>query len=1584
MSITALSELISYTRAHAGAAAHTMAAFVGAYFENADPQEIAARGPAALFALANSHWRLMATRTESHGARVRVFNPNLAEDGFVSEHTVIQIVHDDMPFLVDSVTMAVNRNRRTAHWIVHPLLAVTRDANATVLHAGRVGAEDQPAGTSATTSLITVECDRLVALVDRENLAGDLARVLGDVRATVEDWQAMLERLAQVRAQSATAPLSEATRGEGMAFLQWLQDRHFTFLGARDYDLRREGDNVSLVACPGTGLGLLRGPAQTTETSLPAQAVALLGSDDLLLVTKAMTRATVHRPAWLDYVAVKRFDAVGQLIGEHRFLGLYTSTAYSAAVSDIPRVRRSAAQVIAGAGVVPDSHAAKALQAILDSYPRDELFQIDVATLGEHAIGILRLQERQRTRVFLRHDPFGRFTSAQVFVQRDRYNTELRVKVGAALMAALDGQSLEFTPTLTDSPLARIHYMVRSKGHAVGGVDVAALEQRIARMTQRWEDDCTAELLRRHGEGPGLALASRFADVFPVAYREDFSAPVAAEDAELLYNLQPQAPLAVKLYRPLDAPAGMLRFKVYSITKVALSDSLPVLEHMGARVLDEHPYRIGEPGLWIHDLGLQLAPGTEFARIRERFESLFTQVWRGEVESDDLNRLVLSTDLDARAIMVLRAYTRYFKQLGFAFSQSYIEGALNRHPAITQDLVALFQARFDPALQQDRDAAQQQLRQQIETSLQAVASLDDDRILRQFFNTLLATSRTNLWQTDASGSTKPYLSLKLKPRKVPGVPEPKPMFEIWVYSPRMEGVHLRGGKVARGGLRWSDRREDFRTEILGLVKAQQVKNTVIVPVGSKGGFVLKQAPAATDRDAFMAEGITCYRLFLSGLLDVTDNIVRGELTPPPLVVRHDEDDPYLVVAADKGTATFSDIANSVSAQYGFWLGDAFASGGSVGYDHKKMGITARGAWESVKRHFRRIDLNTQTTEFSVAGIGDMSGDVFGNGMLLSPHIRLVLAFDHRHIFIDPHPDVARSFAERQRLFVLPRSSWDDYDRALLSPGGCIVPRSAKSISLSAQARAALGTDSAELSPAELLRAILLAPVDLLYNGGIGTYVKASFESHAQVGDKAADGYRVNGVELRCKVLAEGGNLGCTQNGRIEFAQKGGLIYTDAIDNSAGVDCSDHEVNIKILLGQIVEAGDLTLKQRNDLLASMTDEVGQLVLTDNYYQTQALEIAAHRPLYLLEGQQRLMQWLEGSGRLNRAIEFLPTDDEIARRRVRKTGLTEPESAVVMAYAKMSVFDELMASDLPDDPYFSAALKAYFPSVLSERFPEAVALHPLKREIIATFVTNNVVNRTGATFVNYIASEAGATAADVVRAFTLAREVFDLEGLWDRIDALDYRVGASLQLDLLSKLTAIAQRASRWMLRARSDQTDLPSQIARYQPGARELRAQLACWLPEQTRNHWQSSWEAMSMAGVEIGLAQDLSALEFVFPALDLVDLAQSAGTTLANAAKTYFSIDAELGLYLWRSEINRLPTETLWQTQARGSARDDVYSIASQITLGVLAAGGDISPWRLKHAKAIERLRRLLTGISTQAADLAPVSVALRELRHLA
>ncbi len=1533
--------------------------FQDLYFAAADPEEMRNRDPVLLQRMAAAHQALLGA---SAPGEVIVRFLDLPEDHALERGThVLQIVHPDMPFLVDSVGMAVNRTGRTLHWIVHPLVRVARDTAGHVVQM--VDAAQEGAGEGQLVSCILVECDRLVSDPEGEALRRAIEDTLQDVRLAVQDWRPMLSRV-QVLNASFTA-LDASIADEAKAFLSWLERGHFTFLAAEDYEI--QGD--VLVPIAGTALGLLKSPG---APGLPARpAAAFVSNPDLVLSTKAMSRSTVHRPAFLDAISVKRLDASGRLVGESRFLGLYTSAAYAASVEQIPGVRQNVARVMAHAGVVRGSHAHKALQAILETYPRDEMLQIDAATLEQHAVGILRLQERQRVRVFMRRGAYGVLASLLVYVPREVYTTELRVKLGALFTDVFDAVSIEFTPMLTDSALARIHYIVRAREMLPEQVDLVQLEAQVAQVCKRWVDGVNAVLLARSGRSAhGLeALVA----AFPTAYREHFDADTAASDAAVLCGLSEQQPLALKLYER----EGEVHFKTYATQKITLSDAMPVMESMGARVLDEHPYHLAAQGYWLHDWGLQFAQPLDVERLKFRFEELFQAVWRQEVECDALNRLVLSTELDARSIAVLRAYVRYFKQLGFAFSQSYIEDTLNKNPAIAQGLAGLFAIRFDPARADQRAERIDAQVRALDALLADVASLEEDRVLRQFLGTIQATLRTNVYQ-----SGKTCMSFKLSPRDMPNVPEPKPLFEIWVYSPRVEGVHLRGGKVARGGLRWSDRREDFRTEILGLVKAQMVKNTVIVPVGSKGGFVLKKAPPASEREAFLAEGVACYKTFLSGLLDITDNVVKGTVVPPPGVVRHDVDDPYLVVAADKGTATFSDIANSVSADYGFWLGDAFASGGSVGYDHKKMGITARGAWESVKRHFRGLGVDTQTQPFTVAGIGDMSGDVFGNGMLLSTQIKLVLAFDHRHIFVDPSPDVAASHAERERLFKLPRSSWDDYDKGLISEGGGVFARSAKSIPLSAQARAVIGTEATHMAPNELLNAILKAPVDLLYNGGIGTYVKASFESHAQVGDKAGDAFRVNGNELRCKVFGEGGNLGCTQNGRIEYAQAGGLIYTDAIDNSAGVDCSDHEVNIKILLGAVQEAGGLTLEGRNDLLASMTDEVGHLVLQDNYYQTQQIELAAMRPAYLLTGQQNLMRWLEQIGLLKRAIEFLPGDAELDKRKREGRGLTRPEYAVLLAYAKMNLFDELCASELPDDPFYARVLKMYFPVVLGERHGDFIARHPLKREIIATFMTNTLVNRVGATFVNYLANEASCTAANVVSAYTLAREVFALEPIWDQIDALDNKVTTELQLSLLTQLAAIARRASRWMLRHRG-QGDLPTLIAKYRPAARMLRDHVEQWLPAAALEEWKAASTRLIEAGVDAQLAEDLTVLDHLYPVLDLVDVAAKAGSTLEQAARTYFAIENTLGLDHWRQHIGQLPTDSLWQTQARASSRDDVYSIAGQLVLSLLSSQQTLAEWQEQHARAIARINEMRESIANLTPDLAPVSVALRELRQL-
>ncbi|NNU44813.1 NAD-glutamate dehydrogenase [Ramlibacter sp. B156] len=1365
---------------------------------------------------------------------MRVFSPSPGADGWGSRHTIVQVVNDDMPFLVDSVSLEIMRQGLALHLIVHPIFAVKRDAQGVLQSvAPRHAAPELP-----RESWMYIEVDRVVDVAQRAALASGIERVLADVRAAVADWKPMLARLNEVREELASPPaaVSPEEAQETRAFLDWLADDHFTLLGYRQHALVEAAGELALKLVEGSGLGLLReghGEQSASFAALPPAARALARTPSpMLVVTKANTRSTVHRDGYTDYIGVKRFDANGKVVGEHRFIGLFTSSAYSERASDTPLLRRKVAAVGQRAGFSPNGHLSKALQHTLETFPRDDLFQVPDEELYDIAMGILALGERHRLRLFLWQDPFDRFVSCLVFVPRESFSTQLRLKFQKILLQAFNGTHIDFDVLLSGTQLARIHFNVRVAPHPMPAVDRKGLERKLAAVARRWEDELRDALVETEGEAGGLALDRRWGTAFPVAYRERVPARAAVHDIRKLQALTPEAPLGLALYWPLGAPDGRLGLKVYRVgAPVVLSDSLPMLEHMGVRVLAEDNHRIDEgsgASIYLHDFALEARPNAEIDQqaLARLFEDAFARVFRGEVENDDFNRLVLLAALSAEEVVVLRAYAKYLKQIGFAQSQATIAATLANHPRIARMLVSLFRLRFDPAANDAQGAASQV--NALEQALEKVSNLSEDRVLRQLLALLQATLRTNYWRTGvgasgAAGPRRPFLSFKLDSHKVPGLPEPRPLYEIWVYSPRFEGIHLRGGKVARGGLRWSDRPDDFRTEVLGLVKAQMVKNTVIVPVGSKGGFVLKKAPPASERDAFLKEGIACYQDYLRGLLDLTDNLVGGKTVPPPQVLRIDGDDPYLVVAADKGTASFSDHANAISAEYGHWLGDAFASGGSRGYDHKAMGITARGAWESVMRHFRGLGLDTQTTDFTVAGVGDMSGDVFGNGMLLSRHIRLVAAFDHRHVFIDPDPQAEASFAERERLFKLPRSSWADYDTKLISEGGGVWARSEKSVPLSPQARAALGIEAETLTPAELVNAILKAPVDLLYNGGIGTYVKSSAETHADVGDRANDAVRIDGRELRCKVVAEGGNLGFTQRGRIEAALAGVKLNTDAIDNSAGVDTSDHEVNIKILLGIAQGDGELTEKQRNTLLPQMTDQVAALVLRDNYFQTQALSVGQRLAARQLEEQARFIRFLEKKGELNRSIEFLPSDEAIAERRAKGLGLTNPEQAVLLAYSKMWLNDELIASDLPEDPWIATALERYFPTQLKEKFAAYIPRHPLKREIIATHVLNSMVNRVGPTSVHRLGEITGATPPQVVRAYLASREVFGLVPLWQQIESLDSLVPDEVQADMVVTLRALVTRATTWFLRSRRLFEPTQQQVARFAPAVQALHA-----------------------------------------------------------------------------------------------------------------------------------------------------------------
>ena len=1573
--------------------------FVVRYFQDVEAEDLAERKPADLYGAALSHWNF-ARKRDPGQAKVRVFNPTLEEHGWQSTHTIIEIVNDDMPFLVDSVTMEVNRHRLMLHLIVHPILGVERTADGMLERLA--GERDARA---LRESFIHVEIDRLSDPARLEALALDIARVLDDVRSAVDDWKPMRERLAAALAEIDSRPplLAAEELSEGKDFLRWLADNHFTFLGYRRHELTLVNGQDALKIVPGSSLGILRETSSkdvaTSFAALPPEVRAYARRPELLVVTKATSRSTVHRPGYLDYIAVKRFDAHGGVVGEDRFLGLFTSTAYSANPAEIPLLRRKIANVLERAGLPPGGHASKALVNILETYPRDELFQTSEENLLRTAKAILHLEERQRLRLFVRRDAFERFLSCLIYAPRENYTTELRQKWQAILLRVFAGSSSEFNVHFSESALARVMITVRTTPGRIPPYDVRAIEAELVAAARRWEDDLKDALIEALGEARGNERLRQFGGAFPASYREDFAARAAVPDIETMADLTDAEPLAMSLYRPLEALPGTMRFKLFHRGRpVTLSDSLPMLENMGLKVIEERPYRIAPEGLeavWIHDLGLALPAGQadiEVDALHAVFGEAFGRVFRGEIESDNFNRLVVAARLSSDEITILRAYAKYLRQIGFALSQIFIEATLSAHPDVARALVELFRLRFDPMETPAVGARTAEHLRTIETRLEAVDNLSEDRVLRQYLALIQATTRTNFWRRDAAGRRRSFLSFKFDPHKVPGLPEPKPMFEIFVYSTRFEGVHLRGGKVARGGLRWSDRPEDFRTEVLGLVKAQMVKNTVIVPVGSKGGFVLKRAPSPADREAYLREGVACYQNYLRGLLDLTDNRVGDKIVPPPQVKRHDPDDPYLVVAADKGTATFSDYANAISAEYGFWLGDAFASGGSAGYDHKAMGITARGAWESVKRHFREMSIDTQTTDFTVAGIGDMSGDVFGNGMLCSRHIRLLAAFDHRHIFLDPDPDPGKSFGERERLFRLPRSSWADYDAGLISAGGGVHPRNIKSIPITPQVKRALGIQADALTAAELVNAILKAPVDLLYNGGIGTYVKAAGETHAEVGDRANDAVRVNGRELRCKVVVEGGNLGCTQLGRVEYALAGGRINTDAIDNSAGVDTSDHEVNIKILLGLPIAEGELTQKQRNALLAEMTDDVAALVLRDNRFQTQSLSVNGRIASQALDAHQRFIQFLEKIGRLNRALEFLPTDEQIAERRAKGLGLTSPERAVLLAYSKIWLYDEVVASPLPDDPWVATALGRYFPKALRERFAAYMPRHPLKREIIATYVINSMINRVGGTFVHRLLERAGARPDEIVRAYLLTREAFGFVDLWVAIEALDKVVDDSVQSAMLIDSGRLIERATAWFLRSRRLGEDMAATIAHFAPQVGAIAARLPELLDAAERARIEAAAAAYVAKGVPVELASRVVALDTLYATLDIVEVADAVKRPVETVAAVYFELATRLALSWLREKIATLPGDAHWQTLARSAMQDDLANLQRTISAEALANGVDlaesgklVAAWEGRNQRNIQRVAQIVGELrAASAVDTAMLSVALRELRNLA
>ena len=1610
-----------------------LANYLHAYYRHVEVDDLSAAGPDRVAAVALTQARLAVSRPQGRALVEVRAGGSAALDG---SSYVIDIVTDDMPFLVDSITMELSNHGLSSRLVIHPQLRVRRDvtgglrmvvspASAGQLTAGEASHDE------LAESWTHIEIPPLAA-GEAEAVTADLGRVLSDVRVAVEDYPRMHAK-ATALADDVLAPEGEGPGGaespaEIAELLRWLADGHFTFLGYREYRLVTDADGMALAAVPGTGLGILRhdrvGPG--SFALLPDELKARALDPQRLIVTKANSRSTVHRPSYLDYVAVKRLGPDGSPVGEYRFLGLYTHAAFAESIKGIPVLRRKLADVLELSGIAADSHDGKEVAEVLDFYPREELFMSSVADLAAVTAGVHVLRERRQTRLFLRKDIYGRYVSCLVYLPRDRYTTSVRLRAQQILQQAFDAPQIDYSVQVGESPVARLHLVVRAeRGHQLPDADPVALERAVAAAVRSWDDDLSDEATVALGPEQARELLSQLGDAIPATYKTDVPASAAITDFARILELRATGgDVDFELWEsenyiggvPIedddDVPDTVKRVWRLTIYRtggpITLTDVLPRLQHMGVDVVDEHPYEFPATQsstmlpFWIYDFGLRRRPVLDSSvaaqqgdlisnqKVREQVEGALAALWDGRIEDDGFNALVLDAQLTWRQVVVLRAYAKYMRQGNATFSQDYIEDVLRANSQITRLLVTLFESRFDPAKEPGEAERSEAIAEEIAGALDNVASLDEDRILRSYLGLITSTLRTNYYST--ASADVPYLVFKLDARQVPDLPAPRPEFEMFVYSPRFEGVHLRFARVARGGLRWSDRREDFRTEVLGLAKAQEVKNSVIVPSGAKGGFVCKQLPDAADREAYQAEVLSCYRMFIAGLLDVTDNIESGQVIPPAQVARHDGDDPYLVVAADKGTATFSDTANEIAMSRGFWLGDAFASGGSEGYDHKKMGITARGAWESVKFHFQTRGLNVATDEFTVVGIGDMSGDVFGNGMLLSRHIKLVAAFDHRHIFLDPDPDPAASFAERQRMFNLPRSSWADYNPALISLGGGVWARTAKSVQLSPQVRAVLGIDEGELAmaPDALISAILRAPVDLLWNGGIGTYVKASNQANADVGDRSNDAVRVDAAALRAKVVGEGGNLGLTQEARIEYALAGGLVCTDFIDNSAGVDTSDHEVNIKILLDAEVRAGNLTPQGRNELLQQMTDEVAEQVLEHNYQQNRTLAASYAQSAQMLHVHTRYIRKLERDGKIRRRLDVLPTDREIAERRSAGTGLVIPEFSVLLAHTKIDTTQELLASGLPDDPCLQRVLVDYFASPLRQKYSGEMGGHRLHREIITTSVVNDMVDRSGITYVFRLNEETGASAPDITAAWLVARAVFDMPGFWAQVEALDGKVDTGVQILAALEGRKLTERAARWLLNFRRPPFDIQETIDYFAAGVLTVAGGLPKLLTGRDLAGFGERREIYAARGVPAELADRIAGMVPAYSAFDIVDIAHGTGRSVEETAEVYFDLADRLQIARLRDMITALPRDDRWNTMARGAIRDDLYTAHAALARDVLTVTGPGSPeqrlaaWVLRNDSAVRRAGQTLTEIwESNAFTVATLSVAVRAVRTL-
>jgi glutamate dehydrogenase len=1601
-----LNALLAHISKHVPAdRAPVVRSFAAYYVHRLSDETLGAFGTEELFAQVMGVFDLADGRRDD--IAVRGLNPTLAADGYRSAGSVIETNTADSPFLFDSATQLLQARSHTVQLAIHPVMGIERAAD------GRIARVFSPSEPGEHESIMHLEIERHLHPEALIQLTDEVVRVLTDVRSVVEDFGPMREATAEAveiaQAAATTFPADEVE--ETTAFLRWLLNDNFVFLGVRDYETVDTPEGQALQVIPGSGLGILR----DTERSSYATPVLVTDIDPalrkrfqegLLVVSKTNSVSEVHRRARMDYIGVRRTAPDRQVVGERRILGLFTSKAYMEPNSETPLVRRKFRRVLRGADLIPGSHDYKAAVELLESFPKDELFVAPVPDLRKNVIGLLKLQEQQHIGLFVRRDIPSRSVSLMVAMPRDRFNARRRKELQDLFMARFHGTGVDYHLALTESDPALVYFTVHVGKGDIPDVPIRELEEEVVTIARTWDDRLRELLEGIHGRDEGRALAEKWAPRLPEYYKSSTDLSLAAIDVGNFERLESSgASVVVGLQNERSQEENLTRLGIYRTGgKIRLSDIMPILEDLGLEVVEEVPTQLlGDGSLYLHDFGVLGPDGRplKLSAIGDRIEESILAVWNDQAQSDTLNRLVVAAGLTWRQVRILRAYRTYRQRVNASFTEAYQSDILVRNQAIATKLVRLFELRFDPSEQPatgDEEApAEQALHDKILEDLDAVRSLDEDRVLRSFLGMILATIRTNAYLPE-----RRYLSFKIESARVPDMPRPYPRYEIFVFSPDMEAIHLRGGKVARGGIRWSDRLEDYRTEVLGLMKAQRVKNAVIVPTGSKGGFVLKRPPAdpAALPDAVRTEYVT----FMRGLLDITDNRKGGEVVHPDHVRVLDDEDPYLVVAADKGTATFSDTANTVAEEHGFWLGDAFASGGSSGFDHKRMGITARGAWESVRRHFRELGMSMREP-FTAVGVGDMSGDVFGNGMLLSEQIKLVAAFDHRNIFIDPSPDPATSFAERKRLFELPRSSWNDYDRSVLSPGGAVYSRADKKIRLSPEARQALGLDGDDaergahdeaggqgeaLPPNEVIRAILRAPVDLLFNGGIGTYVKASAESDGDAGDRTNDAVRINASELRARVVGEGGNLGFTQRARIEYAVNGGRIFTDFIDNSAGVDTSDHEVNLKILLGLAETRGDLTRKQRDDLIRQVTEDVAAHVLYDNFLQAQILSQEVRTSVTRVEAYEALMASLEDRNLLERDLEALPTTEEMSSRRKADRGMATPELAVLLAYSKINLTGQLVRSVLPDDPYFEADLGRYFPGPVTERFRDLLPEHPLRRELVATIVANEVVNSMGSTFVTQLLAETGAEPSDVARAYRIARDVSGASERWSIIEGMVDSLDPEVQNELLSTVDRMVEVISRWYL-AHPPAAALSDFI----PPCHEAFERLAEAIPRVGSRRWRAERdrdaERLEEAGVSEEIARRHAYLLELVHAPDIIEVASETDRDVEEVARAFFLVGEAFHIDRLESAMERMSAGSRWQRWAMQALEDDLLRVRRDLAETAIREGRGrpiddaVDTFLGARAEAIARLDRFMRSLSADpGGGLAALSVAVRQIRAVA